>query len=343
MISETPGLARLDEAQRLLASIETPRDAKSAIAAFDVLKRVAKELGLSLHEQNQIAEGRLRAQRRGGEVLPRSGIGKGIKSPTMGDFGIDDHESSRWQAIAGLPDGVFEAYIAEGFANGDELTTAGLLKLVPKLPKPVPDPDSVSLEGPLLRFSQVDLPTATIVALVLRVAFPDAETALDTTYGSGGFWDGSAHVRVTAHDGLAERAPHGVADFAHLVYADASFDVVTFDPPHIADAGAESIMGQRFGTYASADLERVIRAGTREAWRVARLGVIVKVTDHTHSERYVHETRWVYDELGEPYDVVHQVRSGALIDPKWEEQRHAYNNGSSYLIFRREVRPHDDG
>jgi hypothetical protein len=337
------GLARLNEAQRLLAAIETPRDAKSAIAAFDVLKRVAKELGLSLHEQNQIAEGRLRAQRRGGEVLPTSGIGKGIKSRTLSDFDLDDNESTRWQAIAGLPEEVFEGYIADVLASDDELTTAGLLRLVPKPPKAVPDPDSVPLEGPLLRFSQADLPTATIIALILRVAFPDAETALDMTYGSGNFWDGSAHVRVTAHDVRAARAPDGVVDFAQTGYEDGSYDVTIFDPPHLADTGVASIMGQHFGSYASyADLEAAICAGAREAWRVARLGTIVKVTDHVHAHQYVIESDWVRAafEGRAPYDVVHQVRSGALVAPMWEEQLSAYNNGATYLIFRKGDQKH---
>ena len=36
-----------------------------------------------------------------------------------------------------------------------------------------------------------------------------------------------------------------------------------------------------------------------------------------------------------PYDVVYQVRPRAFIDPKWGMQQHAYNNGSTYLIYKR--------
>jgi len=325
----------------MLAEIQTPRDAKATIAAFDVLQRVAKELDLSLQEQNQIAEGRLRAQRRGGQLIPESGIGKGVKSRTLRDFELDKDESSRWQAIAGLPESVFEGYINDTLEADDELTTAGLLKLVPRIPKPKPEPTELEPRA-LLRFCQ-DLPTATIVTLILRVAFPDAETALDTTYGNGAFWDGSAHVAVTAHDGNPERAPDGVADFTELPYDDEAFDVVLFDPPHVADAGDDSIMGRRFGTMRNGELHAAVRAGACEAFRVGRLGVVIKVADHVHAERFVRMTGWICAELGEPYDVVHQVRTGAMIDPKWEEQRHAYNNGATYLIFRREVRPHGNG
>jgi hypothetical protein len=192
-------------------------------------------------------------------------------------------------------------------------------------------------EQPLLRFMQADLPTPTVVALILRVFFPDAETALDMTYGSGGFWDGSAHVSVTAHDVDPARAPHGAADFRDLRYPDESFDVPLFDPPHLADSSTGSIMGDRFGTYPDADLRGVVQDGVREAWRLARLGCIVRVTDHVHGQRFVMQSAWVRDVVGQdPYDVVHQTRSHAMVDPKWNEQLSAYSNGSTYLVFRKD-------
>ena len=197
---------------------------------------------------------------------------------------------------------------------------------------------------PLLRFCQ-DLPTPIIVAQILRVHFPDAESALDPTGGDGGFWDGSESVDVTALYVDPQRAAVGeVADFRHLEYDDESFDVVLFDPPHVADGGADSIMAEKFGTYADEDLPDVIRDGVREAWRVARLGIVVKVTDHVHGQRYVLESDWVRDAVGQPpYDEVYQVRSGAMIDPRWEEQLSAYNNGSTYLIFRKDGPLHRGG
>src|SRR5215831_479476 len=195
---------------------------------------------------------------------------------------------------------------------------------------------------PLLRFCQADMPTATIVSLILRVAFPDAETALDTTYGDGGFWDGSAHVEVTGLDHRPDRAPELRADFTDLDYADNEFDVVLFDPRHLADSSAGAIMANRYSTVSDDQLPFVIDIGTREAWRVARLGIVIKVTDHVHGQEFVSESDWVRGALDgqRPYEVVHQVRSGALIDPKWEEQLSAYNNGATYLIFRKDSPRH---
>jgi hypothetical protein len=171
------------------------------------------------------------------------------------------------------------------------------------------------------------------------VLFPDAATALDVTYGSGAFWDGSAHVSVRAHDGDPTRAPDGVVDFRDLSrYQDDEFDVVLFDPPHLADAG-DSIMRERFGTYEQKELELTMCQGAVEAWRVARMGVVIKVTDHVHGlpdALFRRQTGWVIEAIGqEPYDVVHQVRTSPLVDPKWQQQLSAYNNGSTYLIFRK--------
>jgi hypothetical protein len=341
-VTTTNPLERLEAVERTLLEARTPREVKTSLAILDVLGALAKELGLTRDEQNRIAEGRLRAMRRGGQLIPESGIGKGIKSVTLTDFNLDENESRRWQTVAQIPDSIFERYIADVMEDeAGEITVAGLLRRWS--PKAVPTAGSREAPAmPFLRFSQVDLPTATIVTLILRVLFPDARTALDTTYGNGAFWDGSAHVEVTAHDANPARAPGGVEDFTKLTYADDSFDVVLFDPPHVADAGADSVMGQRYGTYSGDQLQQAIVAGTGEAWRVGKLGIVVKVTDHVHGQRYVEESDWVRMALEDqtPYEVVHQVRSGALIDPKWEEQLSAYNNGSTYLIFRKGRQEH---
>jgi hypothetical protein len=197
-------------------------------------------------------------------------------------------------------------------------------------PKPLPT------HTPLLRFCQ-DLPTPIIVAQILRVYFPSAETALDLTGGDGGFWDGSELLDVTRLITDPSKSPNGTDDFRSLPQiVDDAHDVTLFDPPHVADAGDESIMGAKFGTFDDADIEQAIQAGCREAWRIGRLGTIVKVTDHVHGQRYVLESDWVRAAIGQPpFDEVYQVRPGAVIDPKWNEQLSAYNNGATYLIFRK--------
>lgn len=188
---------------------------------------------------------------------------------------------------------------------------------------------------PLLRFCQ-NLPTPIIVAQILRVYFPEAETALDLTGGDGGFWDGSELIDVTRLTVDPARSPDG-DDFRALPHiVDDAYDVALFDPPHVADAGDESVMGAKFGSYADGDLKTAIQQGCCEAWRIGRLGAVVKVTDHVHGQRYVLESDWVRAAIGgPPFDEVYQVRPHAVVDPKWERQLSAYNNGSTYLIFRK--------
>jgi len=260
-------------------------------------------------------------------------------SQALMEAGLDEREASRWRELAAIKDEDWDRILLG--LDAHKLSVDYVLKQAEPATPP-PDPNSRPLFGGLLRFSPADMETPTVVALILRVLFPDAITALDATYGSGNFWDGSAHVQVTAHDSDPTRAPDGVADFRALPYDNESFDVVLFDPPHLADAGEQSLMRERFGTYDQDELTLAMRKGAVEAWRVARCGVVVKVTDHVHGSAkhtdglFRRQTGWVIDSIGqEPYDVVHQVRTTPLIDPKWQQQLSAYNNGSTYLIFRK--------
>jgi hypothetical protein len=49
--------------------------------------------------------------------------------PSLAELGISKMQSSRWQAIAAVPDEAFEDHIAGIKESGDELTTAGVFRL----------------------------------------------------------------------------------------------------------------------------------------------------------------------------------------------------------------------
>jgi hypothetical protein len=210
-------------------------------------------------------------------------------------------------------------------------------------PRPLPDNGTHEVEeGPVTRYL-IDISTAEVVANILHVCFPQAKDALDVTYGSGNFWNGERSVEVTAHDLDPARALHGEMDFRDLKYGDKSFDVVLFDPPHMADTGEDSILGERFGSYSNDELKDVVQQGAREAWRVSNLGVVIKVADTVHNQVFVSMTTWVYEALADrnPYEIVHQVRSHPFVDPKWlKPQLSAINNGSTYMIFRHGKQQH---
>ena len=189
-------------------------------------------------------------------------------------------------------------------------------------------------------YSVTDGTSARAVARLLEVLFPDARTVLDTTYGSGRFWDGSAPVEVTGMDLNPSRAPHIVGDFRALPFADGAFDVAIFDPPYHSDMGRgqASVMGSRFGTFGTiAELRAAVEAGCRECWRVARLGVLVKCQDYIHASRPVWMSDWVKSAMPvEPYDFLILRRPHKITDPKWTRQLSVWRNHATFWAFRRD-------
>lgn len=183
---------------------------------------------------------------------------------------------------------------------------------------------------------------AKTVADILRVLFPDARTILDPTFGRGRFWSPRHPVAatVTGLDLDPGRARDAVGDFRALDFEDDSFDVVTPDPPYQWDMGRgkPSVMGARFGTYRSEDEARAaVQQCVREAWRVARLGIIVKVQDHVHNRRVIWMSDWVKAALPvEPFDAVHLVRRHKITDPKWTRQLSVWRNHATFWIYRKD-------
>jgi hypothetical protein len=192
-----------------------------------------------------------------------------------------------------------------------------------------------------LRSVMPDDPAA-VVARMLDVFFPDAETILDVTFGSGRFWPGPVPKYMTGLDLDPARAPHVVGDFRALPFADGSFDLVIFDPPHLSYTGKRSRMGARFGGWKNhAEMRAGIAAGCREAWRVARLGVIVKVTDHVQASRFIYQSGIVLRALGEDliYGQVITYTDAKMTRAEWTKNGpplSAYSNGAVHWAFRKD-------
>lgn len=132
-------LDNLDRAKALIeqASTSQLKEIISKAAAMRVYSQQAKR-GLEI--QNQCAEIKLRAEKRLGNLLkemPKDNKGGDRKSqsqcttviPTLKDLGLDKYQSSRYQAVASLPDKEFEKHIAEVKKSNEELTTVGVIKL----------------------------------------------------------------------------------------------------------------------------------------------------------------------------------------------------------------------
>jgi hypothetical protein len=347
-------LAKLDRAVRYLAELTDPAEVKKFRDDAKIAGELARVRQLGLEAQNHANEIRLRADRRLGQLLIEISIKVGqppgsngrnarpftVGRPTLATLNLTKTDSSHSQQIAKIDEAIFERYLSETRAAGRELNTSGLLEVARALrpSRPVPPPGSSPLSPrPLPRFCPPDWTSAEIVAKILRTFFPLAVTCLDPCYGLGNFWDGTAHVTVTAHDSQAQRAPNGIVDATALPYPADGFDVVVIDPPQFMDGGATAYMTRRYTTLAGHKLKTLVRNMALESWRVGKYGCVIKVADYTHGGLFIRQTAWVRAALQQDeFDVVHQTRIAPLVDDRPEEERYsALNNGSTYLIYRK--------
>jgi len=65
-------------------------------------------------------------------------------------------------------------------------------------------------------------------------------------------------------------SPDVIADFRALPFADATFPVVVFDPPHLERAGPNGWQGKKYGKLNRDTWREDLRAGFREAFRVLK-------------------------------------------------------------------------
>jgi len=115
--------------------------------SIEAIQQWAKQSRQSLETQNEIAEYRLRLNRKQGEWIEaniREDGAKGIginqysnegatknsyTSPTLAEVGIDRNDSPKFRLLARLPEEIFEQFITETKAKSEELTSKGALAL----------------------------------------------------------------------------------------------------------------------------------------------------------------------------------------------------------------------
>lgn len=105
------------------------------------------------------------------------------------------------------------------------------------------------------------------------------QTILDMCCGSRMFWLDKADPRAVFCDIRAEEhvlcderrlvvSPDIIADFRALPFANATFPVVVFDPPHLERVGPNGWQGKKYGKLNRETWREDLRAGFREAFRV---------------------------------------------------------------------------
>jgi 16S rRNA G966 N2-methylase RsmD len=146
-VKEGDALTRLSAATTALAEARTLDDVKRIIDIAEAARTYARAAKLGLEAANYAAEIKLRAERKAGEMfsqLEKSEGGRPQKTAdsvsavseyrqTIDEVDVNERVVRRWQTENDVPEEVFEQHLAEVKADGDELSTAGLLRVAKKL------------------------------------------------------------------------------------------------------------------------------------------------------------------------------------------------------------------
>jgi len=132
-------------AKRALAAATGIDEVKGIRDQAETLRSHAKRVKWSLEIQNQIAEIKLRAERKAGQILATLTVKGGVRHKlhdesyerhsVLADLNITQIQSFRWQGIATIPDEKFENFVKTAYATQKELTTASALRLATRLTK----------------------------------------------------------------------------------------------------------------------------------------------------------------------------------------------------------------
>lgn len=132
-------LVRFEAAKQALAEARSIDEVKDIRDKAEALRLYVRQQGESLEMQNDIAEIKLRAERRAGELLaeidrvPQGKSSSAMDEPTYTEVlqsnGLSYGSADRWQKIAAIPEPTFERVIHEVKTSRDELTSAGMLRV----------------------------------------------------------------------------------------------------------------------------------------------------------------------------------------------------------------------
>lgn len=146
VLPDGPALPRLEAARLALAEARSLDEVKQVRDQAESIRAYIRAAGYGLEMQNDVAEIKLRAERKAGELLremDRQPRGRPLEKtshdvtfsppPRLEDLGIERIQASRWQQIAQVPETVFDAHISTVKADRQELTTAGVLEVAKEL------------------------------------------------------------------------------------------------------------------------------------------------------------------------------------------------------------------
>ena len=186
-----------------------------------------------------------------------------------------------------------------------------------------------------------------LIAVAAELWIRPDDLVVDVTYGKGNFWTVYRPDNLIAHD---LHVGDGI-DFRNLPEADASVDVVVFDPPYIPQGGRDTSTTQDFlDRYGLQDVPKTtnelnlyIAEGIIEAKRVLKAGgrLFVKCMDYINGGRYVQGRHavvsvaltWGLEQVDEFVHV-----SGCGPQPGGRRQLHSRREHSFLCIFQKSGR-----
>ena len=131
-VTEEPpvtALMAIDQARRSLEIASTLDDVKELRDQAEAMRIYARQAKYSLEVQNRCAELKLRAERKAGIILSETTVKGGERHKShdgtyerrsiLDELGISKMQSSRWQAIATIPDDLFERHLTKTLESRD--------------------------------------------------------------------------------------------------------------------------------------------------------------------------------------------------------------------------------
>jgi hypothetical protein len=186
----------LEEAKSLsLDDVKRVRDQAVAV------QRYVESARMGLKLQNVAAEMRLRTERRAGEILGTLRLRGGDRKSNghadrlkLGQLGLSQNQSKRWQRIAAVPERVFLSYLSHAGTQRTQISASGLLRyaLSPGLRRM---PDSVRIHDVPSRRKQENKPKTNGQSIEVDPAHFANTHARDATKSGG-------------HDSLEELGAH---------------------------------------------------------------------------------------------------------------------------------------
>jgi hypothetical protein len=190
----TTALMAIDQARRALEIASTLDDVKELRDRAEAMRIYAKQAKYSLEIQNRCAELKLRAERKAGVILSETTVKGGERHKShdgtyerhsvLDELGISKMQSSRWQAIAAIPEDLFERHLAKAQESKAELTSAKVIRLATMLQKKHLDSPKKEMGSNSSDRKSMDLEQPDILDDEFQKAFQVMEQAINNAKAS---------------------------------------------------------------------------------------------------------------------------------------------------------------